>query len=164
MKTWHEQHREGMSALERVEEAIAAFCGTRVFFLLHVAWFAFWIARPIEAFPYGFLTMVVSLEAILLSTVIMINQRRHDKLAAAQADHDRRVEQESLKAIKHGLACLLRAKKAEYHPADAEWRAMLKDALVKNRSSQKSGSGDAYWESVVETVEDFLQARQDASA
>lgn len=88
-----------MTSVEKAEEAIANFCGTRIFFLIHVVWFGFWITRPIEPFPYGFLTMIVSLEAILLSTIIMINQRRHDKMAATNAENDKRIESEKLDKI-----------------------------------------------------------------
>lgn len=96
---WHAEHKEGLSLIERIESTIADFCGTRLFFILHVIWFAFWILKPFESFPYGLLTMIVSLEAILLSTIIMINQRRHDKLQEAQAANDKRIENDTLNLI-----------------------------------------------------------------
>jgi len=64
---------------------IANASGNMWFVYLHGLWFAFWIAanhdaipgiRPFDPFPYGLLTMVVSLEAIFLSTFILINQNR----------------------------------------------------------------------------------------
>ena len=42
--------------------------GSTWFAYLHIAWFAFWIVLGVEAYPYGLLTMIVSLEAIFLST------------------------------------------------------------------------------------------------
>lgn len=96
---WHTQHKQNLSIVARVEEAIANFCGTRTFFLIHVVWFGFWLFKPVEQFPFNFLTMMVSLEAILLSSIIMINQRRHDAIAAAGAEHDKRVETEKLDKI-----------------------------------------------------------------
>ena len=46
------------------------------FAYLHIAWFTFWIVLGVEAYPYGLLTMIVSLEAIFLSTFVMISQNR----------------------------------------------------------------------------------------
>src|SRR5262245_31474533 len=48
------------------------------FVYLHVIWFTAWIALGVEAYPYGLLTMIVSLEAIFLSTFVMISQNRAD--------------------------------------------------------------------------------------
>jgi uncharacterized membrane protein len=46
---------------------------------LHALWFTLWIALGVEAYPYGLLTMIVSLEAIFLSTFVMISQNRADE-------------------------------------------------------------------------------------
>jgi uncharacterized membrane protein len=43
---------------------------------VHVVWFALWIALPVEQYPFGLLTMIVSLEAIFLSTFVMVSQNR----------------------------------------------------------------------------------------
>lgn len=96
---WHKNHIGKLTFLERIESAVADFCGTRTFFVLHVLWFTFWVLKPVESFPYGLLTMVVSLEAILLSTIIMMNQRRHDAAAARNAENDMRIEREKLDLI-----------------------------------------------------------------
>ena len=48
------------------------------FVYLHALWFTCWIALGVEAYPYGLLTMIVSLEAIFLSTFVMISQNRAD--------------------------------------------------------------------------------------
>jgi uncharacterized membrane protein len=57
------------------------------FVYLHVVWFAAWIIFRVEAFPFGLLTMIVSLEAIFLSTFVLISQNRADEKRAALADH-----------------------------------------------------------------------------
>jgi len=49
------------------------------FVYLHIAWFSIWIALGVEYYPYGLLTMIVSLEAIFLSTLVMISQNRQDE-------------------------------------------------------------------------------------
>lgn len=104
---WHTQHKQNLSIVARVEEAIANFCGTRTFFLIHVVWFGFWLFKPVEQFPFNFLTMMVSLEAILLSSIIMINQRRHDAIAAAGAEHDKYIETQKLDLLMTGVEELL---------------------------------------------------------
>ena len=49
------------------------------FVYLHVIWFGLWIGLGVEHYPYGLLTMIVSLEAIFLSTLVMISQNRADE-------------------------------------------------------------------------------------
>jgi uncharacterized membrane protein len=80
-----EQRRRSLQ--NRVADAITAFAGSMPFVYLHVAWFVLWIVTGVEGFPYGFLTMLVSLEAIFLSTFVMISQNRADEKRAALADH-----------------------------------------------------------------------------
>ena len=60
----------------RLADRITAFAGSMRFVYLHAAWFTLWIALGVEAYPYGLLTMIVSLEAIFLSTFVMISQNR----------------------------------------------------------------------------------------
>ena len=68
----------------RVADAITAFCGSMIFVYVHVAIFAVWIgARGFgkDHYPFNFLTMAVSLEAIFLSTFILISQNRQQEVA-----------------------------------------------------------------------------------
>ena len=46
------------------------------FVYIHIIWFAAWIVFRVEPYPFGLLTMIVSLEAIFLSTFVMISQNR----------------------------------------------------------------------------------------
>jgi len=70
------------TAVERVADAIAAFSGSIPFLLLHATWFVLWIgwntlaARRFDPYPFGLLTMVVSLEAIFLSVFVLLSQNR----------------------------------------------------------------------------------------
>jgi uncharacterized membrane protein len=50
------------------------FSGSMTLVVLHVIWFSCWIGFGVQAYPYGPLTMIVSLEAIFLSTFVMISQ------------------------------------------------------------------------------------------
>jgi uncharacterized membrane protein len=48
------------------------------FVYIHILWFSCWIGLGVERYPYGLLTMIVSLEAIFVSTFVMISQNRAD--------------------------------------------------------------------------------------
>lgn len=71
----------------RIADAITRFAGSMTFVYLHVIWFGLWISLGVEAFPYGLLTMLVSLEAIFLSTFVMISQNRADARRESLAEH-----------------------------------------------------------------------------
>src|SRR6188472_4830415 len=60
----------------RIADAITTFAGSMAFVYLHVIWFACWIGFGVEKYPFVLLTMIVSLEAIFLSTFVMISQNR----------------------------------------------------------------------------------------
>jgi uncharacterized membrane protein len=77
----------------RIADAITAFAGSMTFVYLHVAVFAGWMLL-VESSPWPTLTLVVSLEAIFLSTFVMIGQNRAAVFQQAKADHDF-VEQET---------------------------------------------------------------------
>lgn len=71
----------------RVADAITRFAGSMMFVYLHVAVFAVWML-VVEQHPWPTLTLVVSLEAIFLSTFVMIGQNRAAEFQQAKADHD----------------------------------------------------------------------------
>jgi uncharacterized membrane protein len=70
----------------RIADAITAFSGSMTFVVIHIVWFACWIGFGVEAYPYGLLTMIVSLEAIFLSTFVLISQNRADARRQVIAD------------------------------------------------------------------------------
>ena len=73
----------------RIADKITAFAGSMPFVYLHAAFFAFWML-VLEKSPWPTLTLTVSLEAIFLSTFVMIGQNRQAALEQAKADHDYR--------------------------------------------------------------------------
>ena len=89
----HAEERRG-SLQNRVADAITRFAGSMPFIYLHVVWFALWIGLHVEKFPFGLLTMMVSLEAIFLSTFVMISQNRADQKREVLADHQWMLVQE----------------------------------------------------------------------
>jgi uncharacterized membrane protein len=78
----------------RAADRITAFSGSMVFVYLHIIWFACWIGFGVEDYPYGLLTMIVSLEAIFLSTFVMISQNRADARRQVIADEQWRMVQD----------------------------------------------------------------------
>jgi uncharacterized membrane protein len=90
-----EHERERQQNLDnRIADHVTAFSGSMRFVWLHAIWFAAWIGFGVEAYPYGLLTMIVSLEAIFLSTFVMISQNRADEKRVALANQEWRTVQE----------------------------------------------------------------------
>src|SRR5947208_12206885 len=70
----------------RIADRITTFAGSMRFVYIHIAWFGLWIGLGVEKYPFGLLTMIVSLEAIFLSTFVMISQNRADAKRQVIAD------------------------------------------------------------------------------
>jgi uncharacterized membrane protein len=99
------------SDADRIADIIAHFCGSMTFVWVHVVWFAGWILannlpglRPFDPFPFTFLTLVVSLEAIFLSTFILISQNHETRLGERRNQLDLQInlltEQENTKMLR----------------------------------------------------------------
>jgi uncharacterized membrane protein len=74
------------SVQNRIADLITTFAGSMWFVYIHIIWFGCWIGFGAEKYPYGLLTMIVSLEAIFLSTFVMISQNRADAKRQVIAD------------------------------------------------------------------------------
>ena len=87
-------HERGLQS--RIADAITSVSGRMIFAYVHIVWFALWIllntgrfgVHVFDPFPYGLLTMVVSLEAIFLSTFVLISQNRLGEETERRADLD----------------------------------------------------------------------------
>jgi uncharacterized membrane protein len=87
-------HERGLQS--RIADAITSFSGRMIFAYVHIVWFGGWIllntgsfgVHVFDPFPYGLLTMVVSLEAIFLSTFVLISQNRLGEETERRADLD----------------------------------------------------------------------------
>ncbi|HTK88770.1 MAG TPA: DUF1003 domain-containing protein [Verrucomicrobiae bacterium] len=105
------------STIERVGDQLVAVAGTGTFALVHVIWFAGWIAvnlgwlrgwgpriAPFDPYPFSLLTMVVSLEAIFITIGVMISQNRMTRLSDRRAHLDLQInllaEQESTATLR----------------------------------------------------------------
>lgn len=87
-------HERNKRRENRVADQITRFAGSMKFVYIHVIWFCLWIALGVEDYPFGLLTMIVSLEAIFLSTFVMISQNRADAKRQVIADEAWRTVQE----------------------------------------------------------------------
>jgi uncharacterized membrane protein len=84
------------SVHDRIADTVTSLSGRMGFVYVHVVWFGLWIllntgrvgVRAFDPFPYGLLTMIVSLEAIFLSTVVLISQNRLSGEIERRADLD----------------------------------------------------------------------------
>lgn len=105
-----EAARRQRTSTDRIAEAIANFCGSMTFVWVHVIWFGGWILlnvvpglRHVDPFPFTFLTLIVSLEAIFLSTFILISQNLETRLSERRSHLDLQLnmlsEQENTKMI-----------------------------------------------------------------
>jgi uncharacterized membrane protein len=78
---------------DRVADQITAFSGSMGFVYLHVFWFTLWIVGNVywwrfDPFPFGLLTLIVSLEAIFLSTFVLLSQNRESARSDQRAEID----------------------------------------------------------------------------
>jgi len=85
------------SLSDRISDAITQFSGSMFFIVIHALWFTAWIAEntgvipgttPFDPFPFNFLTLLVSLEAIFLSTFVLMSQNRFSRQADKRAHLD----------------------------------------------------------------------------
>jgi uncharacterized membrane protein len=78
---------------DRVADQITAFSGSMAFVYIHVVWFAVWCIGNLvwwrfDPFPFGLLTLIVSLEAIFLSTFVLLSQNRESARSDTRAESD----------------------------------------------------------------------------
>ena len=109
--------RDQRTPTDRLAEKIARFCGSMTFVWVHVVWFGGWIVLNlvpgvphVDPFPFTFLTLIVSLEAIFLSTFILISQNLDSRISERRSHLDLQLnllsEQENTKmiAMLHAIA------------------------------------------------------------
>lgn len=91
----NEEHEDKRTAVQKAADWIAEFAGSIPFLLIHVAFFAFWLTvnwvpipgvKQFDPYPFGFLTLAVSLEAIFLSVFVLLSQNRQAAKDRVHAD------------------------------------------------------------------------------
>jgi uncharacterized membrane protein len=95
-----------VSRQDRAADAMTAFSGSMIFVYVHVVWFGAWLlcnegvfgkSLVFDPFPFGLLTLIVSLEAIFLSTFVLISQNRQQARAdrRSQSDYENDIRAET---------------------------------------------------------------------
>jgi uncharacterized membrane protein len=88
---------------DKISDAITDFCGSMNFIYIHIVWFSAWliynltVTDPFDPFPFGLLTLIVSLEAILLATFILISQNRQSEVQDQRSELDYQIDMKSEK-------------------------------------------------------------------
>jgi uncharacterized membrane protein len=129
-----------MGPSDRWAHLMTAFAGSMLYVWLHVVWFGVWIVLNtpwlgvnFDPFPFGLLTMIVSLEAIFLSTFVLISQNRQAMVADKRAKLDLQVnliaEQEVTKLM--GLVAGIHEHLGLGGHEDEEVRTMQKPTYVR---------------------------------
>lgn len=137
IKSLKAKYMAGRSLMEKTADLLTQIFGSVPFLILNVLWFTGWIAvnqglfpsiKPFDPFPYGLLTMIVSLEAIILSTFVLISQNRSSKIDNLREELDLHVdvvtESEITKVMK--LNTMLLSKIGIDLTKDKELEKMLK--------------------------------------
>lgn len=105
------EHMQSRTRMQVVADTLTRFASSATFLAIHVLWFGVWIAwnsgilglDPFDPFPFGFLTLVVSLEAIFLAIFILMSQSREAEIAELREEVtlqiDLRIEEEVTKTL-----------------------------------------------------------------
>jgi len=147
------------SWIEHVSDRVSNLAGSPSFLVLHVIWFGTWILwnvgafpwRPFDPFPFGLLTMVVSLEAIFLSIFILMSQTRESRIGELREEVtlavDLRTEAEVTKILQ--LVAGLYTRLGHQIGQDKELQEMLKPldarSIEKDLMEQLAQAGKRKW-------------------
>jgi uncharacterized membrane protein len=136
------------TAADRLGDAISRVTGSIAFAVLHVLWFAGWVLvnagmlpviPPFDPFPFGLLTLIVSLEAIFLSVFVLMSQNRMTHQADKRAHLDLQVDllaEQELTTILHMLRALCAKHGVRVHIPRARMREQLKDTDVHSLAAK----------------------------
>jgi uncharacterized membrane protein len=142
---WVALHAQRSGRPDRIADAITAFSGSMTFVYVHLVWFSVWIVAntafgpAFDPFPFGLLTMIVSLEAIFLSTFVLLSQNRQADRAAVR----NRIEFET--DVQADVWSEMIAEKLGVDPAEVQRRvqARLDDATRQAGDDGNSGRASA---------------------
>lgn len=142
------------SLQDRIANRMTSFSGSMLFFYIHVAWFCLWFLlntghlgiTPFDPYPYGFLTVVVSLEAIFLATFVLISQNILAKEAERLADlglqtgllteHELTRALQMLRVIQNKIG-ITNDEDSDLADADLEMETKLEDVLSEIERLQR---------------------------
>lgn len=140
---------------EKIADQVTALFGSFTFGVLHVYWFALWIVlntgvivwlKPFDPYPFGLLTMIVSLEAIFLSILVLVSQNRAGQVASLREELHLQVDLIAEEEITKVLEVLSQIRtKVGIKGEDAELTRMLQriDTSYIESSLQRQIDGGA---------------------
>jgi uncharacterized membrane protein len=138
------------SKADRIADAITRFTGSAPFAIFHVLWFAGWAVvnvgmiagvKPFDPFPFSFLTLLVSLEAIFLSMFVLMSQNRMSRQADKRAHLDLQIDllaEQELTTILRMLRALCAKQGVQVNIPSEQMREQLKDTDVHSLASALS--------------------------
>ncbi len=147
------------SLQDHIADVFTSFSGRMVFVYVHVVWFSVWIllntgrlgVHPFDPFPYGLLTMIVSLEAIFLSTFVLISQNRLSEESEHRADLDLHIgllTEHELTRVLQMLDAIQEKMGIEDHEeselADLEMETKPEDVLAEIARLQQRARGEKH--------------------
>jgi len=156
IRTFESKYNKNRRPAERIADAITSFCGSIQFLVLNSMWFVVWIVlnigvipqiTPFDPFPFGLLTMIVSLEAIFLSIFVLISQNRQSKVDDLRAEIDMHVnmvaEEEITKTMQmvYGLYKGLKLN-FQHDPELEEMMKPLDRNLIEKRLEEQMNSDE----------------------
>ena len=133
---------QGRSRADRLSDAINQATGSTWFAAIHLTWFALWLlvntgtipgVPPFDPYPYSFLTLVVSLEAIFLSVFVLMSQNRMTRQADMRAHLDLQVNllaEQELTAMLQMQRAICRKLDIEVEIADERLRRFIEDTDI----------------------------------
>jgi len=154
-----EQMNKGRTLQDHFADSITAFFGSMKFVYFHVLWFGVWIfwnvfapEQAFDPFPFGLLTMIVSLEAIFLSTFVLISQNRQAALADKRADLDLQInllaeyEVTKLLRLTDALAEHFHLKEGNDKEIEELERTVPPDQLLQEFENRRQHKRDSNWQ------------------
>jgi len=135
------QHARNRGPVERLAQLLNDIASSTPFLVVHVVWFLVWISwnigllklRPFDPYPFGLLTMVVSLEAIFLSIFVLLAQKREAAIAELREEIALQVGLWTEQEVTKSLQLITGLYRRLGHPIadDPELREMLRPLDVK---------------------------------
>ncbi len=141
----NEEIKKQVSLNDRIADVITKIAGSMSFLLLNIVWFGFWIllnngtfgkTMIIDPFPFSFLTTALSIEAIVLSTFVLMSQRRQSKVTEIRTELDYRTDVEAEIDVKAVVGILERI--AEKQGIDVS--DLLSDMKTREKTSSQPDS------------------------
>ena len=132
---------------EKLADKLTTAFGSMPFLLVNCVWFAIWIALNVglipgipifDPFPFGFLTMIVSLEAIILAIIVLISQNRAARIADLREEVALQVEEISEQEVTKILELIVKLSAAQGIDLseDEELRSMLRPTDTERLTDQ----------------------------